>query len=555
MIDTTVEHRRRHTAEPGDVRVDDDEGDFFRIRMPLASSDEARDGRALERSIIEGWRDQIAAEPLPLFLDHGHSGVAEHRYGALGKVGYWEEPELVERDGALDLEADAVIADPDAIGEDAGTIREALTWLRTQAELGMPISSSAGWNEDTGDRDVPGGADLMEGSIVGIPSDPRTTTAGADAATVARAAEAASDGFDAATFLRELKGRDDSDPVYDVDDAVRWPVDGADGGFRHGRVTGVHEQYTPPRADEPITTPTDDEFVYEVAPYDRDEKRFEKTPIGRRGSDLLPSEMVMPDVDRDVDDPEFDEGNAVQWSWQGTPVHGRVAGIHEQYTPPEGDEPITGDDGEAVYSIHEWDADAEQFEHVEGQPNIGRTESSLSRSQMDMPPVNEDTLRMTDTDDTTDTNSDEENREDKDKYDRLEERVGEIHEMCREELDMMREMYESEYGDEDDHDDEGTDEEDESSADDPDETDSADSDTEETEEVEERSVTIEGEDVSPDEALERLRDAADADSEADDPTTKARGEDSGADDADDADPEDTRDADSTDNNTPTFSFE
>jgi len=106
MTDTTVEHRRRHTAEPGDVRVDDDEDGFFRIRMPLASSDEARDGRALERSIIEGWRDQIAAEPLPLFLDHGHSGVAEHRYGALGKVGYWEEPEIVERDSAVDLEAE-----------------------------------------------------------------------------------------------------------------------------------------------------------------------------------------------------------------------------------------------------------------------------------------------------------------------------------------------------------------------------------------------------------------------------------------------------------------
>ena len=464
MTDTTVEHRRRHTAEPGSVRVDDDEDGFFRVRMPLASSDEARDGRALERSIIEGWRDQIATEPLPLFLDHGHSGVAEHRYGALGKVGYWEEPEIVERDGAVDLEADAVIADPDAIDEDAGAIREALTWLRTQAEIGMPISSSAGWSEDTGDRDVPGGADLMEGSIVGIPSDPRTTTADADAATVARAASAASDGFDAATFLRELKGRDESEPVYDVDDAVRWPVDGADGGFRHGRVTDVHEQYTPPRADEPITTPTDDEFVYEVAPYDRDTKHFEETPIGRRGSDLLPSEMALPELS---DDTRMSEDTTA------------------------GDDP--GDD----------------------------------------------------------TDTTEEDREDKDKYDRLEERVDEIHEMCREELDMMREMYESEYGD-DDHDDEETDEEDESSADDPDEADSADSDTEETQEAEERSVTIDGEDVSPDEALERLRDAADADPEADDPTTKARGEDP---DADEADPDDTRDEDSTDTNTPTFSFE
>lgn len=205
----TVQHRRTHTADPDRVRVRDDGDGFFRIRMPLASTDEARDGRALERGVVEGWHEQMAAEPLPLFLDHGNDDLSRHRYGALSKVGYWDDPELVERNGEVELEADAVVADPNELDDDVGHIREALAWLRTQAELGLPIASSAGWSEDTGNRDVPGGYDLMEGSIVGIPSDERTTTASADPVALARAVEAASEEFDAETFLRELGAGDD----------------------------------------------------------------------------------------------------------------------------------------------------------------------------------------------------------------------------------------------------------------------------------------------------------------------------------------------------------
>lgn len=219
--DQTVEHRRAWTHSPDRVRVEEAGDGLFSIRMPLASTAEARDGRALERDVIEGWREQIEAEPLPLFLDHGHGDLTQHRYGQLGRIGYWDNPETVERDnGVVDLVADATVVDPDSLDDGAGHYREALSWLRTQAEL-LPMASSAGWSEDTGDRDVPGGYDLMEGSLVGIPSDERTTTASADPMALARAVDAASEGFDTEAFLRALNANDDimTDDDTPADDA------------------------------------------------------------------------------------------------------------------------------------------------------------------------------------------------------------------------------------------------------------------------------------------------------------------------------------------------
>lgn len=223
QTDTQIERTRTWHADPERVRVEDAEDGLFAIRMPLASTAEARDGRALGGDIIEGWRQQIEDEPLPLFLDHGFDGLSTHRYGALSKVGYWTDAEVVERNGELELEASAVMADPDELDGDVGAITRCLRWLRTQAELGIPLASSAGWSENTGDRDVPGGYDLMEASIVGIPSDERTTTSSADPVAVARAVEAASEDFDAEAFYDEL-----TRTMTDTDDAGEEPADDRD---------------------------------------------------------------------------------------------------------------------------------------------------------------------------------------------------------------------------------------------------------------------------------------------------------------------------------------
>jgi len=203
----TDPHRRVHTPDADAVReVSDDDPDdgTWRIRMPATSTAEARDGVAFERSKVEGFREQIASERIPVFLDHGRNANSGHRYSAAGRVGYVANPALEERDGVTDLVVDFVLMDPDSMSDGAGWARDALTLIRDQAAAGLPIASSIGWSDDTGDRDLPGGSDLLEVSLVGVGSDPRTTTASADAATMARAVSAASEGFDVATFVREL---------------------------------------------------------------------------------------------------------------------------------------------------------------------------------------------------------------------------------------------------------------------------------------------------------------------------------------------------------------
>jgi len=81
---------------------------------------------------------------------------------------------------------------------------------------------------------------------------------------------------------------------------------------------------------------------------------------------------------------EFSEGDAVMWSWQGEPVHGRVAEVRPEQATVSGNT-ITGDDGEAVYVLDEFD------ERVDGyrRENVAKPESSLDESQRDLPPRDE----------------------------------------------------------------------------------------------------------------------------------------------------------------------
>ena len=84
----------------------------------------------------------------------------------------------------------------------------------------------------------------------------------------------------------------------------------------------------------------------------------------------------------------FGEGEAVRWSWQGEPVHGRVAEVREEAATPEGsDQQITGDDGEPVYLIDEWDDRVEAFRRE----TVAKPESALSPSRKDLPVRRDDT--------------------------------------------------------------------------------------------------------------------------------------------------------------------
>lgn len=104
----------------------------------------------------------------------------------------------------------------------------------------------------------------------------------------------------------------------------------------------------------------------------------------------------MDEAEKNLDDPEFSEGDAVRWSSQDTPVHGRVAGVHEQYSPAEG-VTITGEDGEAVYSIYEYDDSLEDpvFRDSPSDPNIAKPQSSLSESNLDMPSATDENFSKT----------------------------------------------------------------------------------------------------------------------------------------------------------------
>jgi hypothetical protein len=186
------QHRAYHQSDPGRVllREDDESEDgVFTVRMPIASTGEVRNegDDPLSREEIEGMADQVDTQSPGVFLDHGtNMDIAGSRYSATGKVGEWQNPDLVENDaGETLLEADARLMDPGTLSESTGSVREALAALKAQVDRDIGLSSSIGWRDDESSS---GGVDLMEASIVGIPADPRTTSNDAPAEALARAA-------------------------------------------------------------------------------------------------------------------------------------------------------------------------------------------------------------------------------------------------------------------------------------------------------------------------------------------------------------------------------
>ena len=170
-------HTRRYSAAPENIEVRDPDGveGVFRVRLPLSSTTEARDGDAFSRKKLEGFRDQINDGSIGVFVDHGRNLATGSRYSATGKAGRWRDASVDDRDGTTVLVADAELLDPREVDADLGALGTHLDTIRAQAEQGVPLSVSVGWRDDTGDRDLPGDTDLMEASLVGIPSDEQAT--------------------------------------------------------------------------------------------------------------------------------------------------------------------------------------------------------------------------------------------------------------------------------------------------------------------------------------------------------------------------------------------
>lgn len=204
-----VQHRAYYQPDPADVnlREEGDEGDTFSVRMPIASTGEVRNegDDPLERDALEGMATQINDGDVGVFLAHGKSfEISDARYGQTERLGSWESAEVDGSRAGDDesmLVADAVLADPETLPDETGRYRETLSIIKEQVKRDIPLSSSIGWREE---ENAPGGNDLMEASIVGIPADPRTNT-NQDATVSVLARAAVDSGADPEALVEEVR--------------------------------------------------------------------------------------------------------------------------------------------------------------------------------------------------------------------------------------------------------------------------------------------------------------------------------------------------------------
>jgi len=183
--------RRTFEADGESVEVrQDEESGVFELRMPIASTGEVRNegDDPLTRGEIDGMAQQIGDGVVSVFPDHGQTPIGgPNRYSIGEKGGEWEDAEVVSAQAA-DSDADQLVAtarmmDPETLSDIP--VREYVGSIKELADRDMSVPSSIGWADDDA---APGGVDLMEASLVGIPADPRTHTEADTAQVVARAA-------------------------------------------------------------------------------------------------------------------------------------------------------------------------------------------------------------------------------------------------------------------------------------------------------------------------------------------------------------------------------
>jgi len=201
-------HRRTFEASGDDVevRAPDDESGVFELRMPIASTGEVRNqgDDPLTRDEVDGMARQINDGSLTVgvFVDHGQTNISgRSRYSIAERVGEWREAEITTRDGsdAELLEATARMMDPDSLPDIP--VRGHLGTVKELAVRDMSVPASIGWRDDD---NAPGGVDLMEVSLVGIPADKQThSQASGGVPAVARAAVSA--GADPDALVREVR--------------------------------------------------------------------------------------------------------------------------------------------------------------------------------------------------------------------------------------------------------------------------------------------------------------------------------------------------------------
>lgn len=174
---------KRFRADPGDVEVkdvdDEEKADRKQVRMPVSSTAQDRDGDQFSEEGLEDLQRQFNEEKIPMFLDHGRGSRGSY-YGTLGIVGRWDAAEI-EQEG--DIKVLYATGTPTDANPDAADAVELI-------EDDMPVGASVGFRVLDYDGDRQDGyefhkSDLLETSLVGIPSNPETVNAGPEASAVA----------------------------------------------------------------------------------------------------------------------------------------------------------------------------------------------------------------------------------------------------------------------------------------------------------------------------------------------------------------------------------
>ncbi len=206
-----------------------------------------------------------------------------------------------------------------------------------------------------------------------------------------------------AAIMRQVKGAGEQQTPgaiaqkaeFQIGEQVVWE-------YQDGTVHGVVREVV----DGPVSldngaeraAPQDGEVNYVVDEWDDTAEEYQRANVVKSGSELDESTADIPDSPINAEgvrlvpgdhDPvgqkaEFNEGAAVRWSWQGNPVHGRVAEVRPEQATVSGNT-ITGDADESVYVIDEYDDRVEAYRRE----NIAKPESSLDESGKDLPPRSE----------------------------------------------------------------------------------------------------------------------------------------------------------------------
>lgn len=205
------------TPDSKDVTLDEGDDGATRIRVPISSTSQDRDGDKFTRDGLDDLMAQLESGEVPLYLDHGLSGETGWReYRVEDMIGGWVGGEIEERDGS-DMLFGIARLEPD---------NDQAEMLASKVENELPVGFSVGFiPELESAREMDDGglkfnvSDLLETSAVGIPSNPDAVMAGVQMAKALSDKGISPTEIDHDQFTRMVDDETQSGEPEEVDDA------------------------------------------------------------------------------------------------------------------------------------------------------------------------------------------------------------------------------------------------------------------------------------------------------------------------------------------------